>query len=45
MQADRQGRAADFADTYERSEFKAAAEKEIAAQLATASDLGACRVH
>lgn len=38
-QADRQGRAADFADTYERSEFKAAADKEIAAQLATASDL------
>ncbi|PRW20409.1 P-loop containing nucleoside triphosphate hydrolase [Chlorella sorokiniana] len=38
-EADRQNRVADFAAAYERSEFKAAADKEIAAQLATASEL------
>ena len=41
LQADRQGRAADFAAAYAASEFKAAADREIEVQLAQASDLGA----
>jgi hypothetical protein len=40
-QADRQGRAGDFAATYANSEFKAAADKQIEQQLAAHSDLGA----
>jgi len=41
-QADRQGRAADFAAAYAKSELKVAADEEIERQMATASDLGAC---
>ena len=41
LQADRQGRASDFGAAYAKSEYKRAADKEIAAQLAMASDLGA----
>lgn len=41
LQADRQGRAADFTAAYAASEFKAAADREIEVQLAQASDLGA----
>lgn len=40
-QADRQGRAAEFAQAFVKSEFKSAADNEIAAQLAQASELGA----
>lgn len=39
-QADRQGRAADFAAIYAKSELKAEADQETAAQLAQASTLG-----
>ena len=41
-QADRQGRASDFGAAYAKSKYKQAADKEIAAQLAMASDLGGC---
>jgi hypothetical protein len=41
-QADRQGRASDFAAAYAKSELKAEVDQEIAAQLAQASDLGGC---
>jgi hypothetical protein len=40
-QADRQGRAGDFAAAFAKSEFKAAADREIEQQLAAHSDLGA----
>ncbi len=40
LQADRQGRAGDFAAAYAKSELKAAADAEIERQLALASDLG-----
>ena len=40
-QADRQGRAGDFAAAYAKSEFKTAADREIEQQLAAHSDLGA----
>ena len=40
MQADRQGHASDFGAAYAKSEYKRAADKEIVAQLAMASDLG-----
>lgn len=40
-QADRQGRAEDFACTFANSELKEAVDAEIERQLATASDLGA----
>ena len=42
LQADRQGRAADFAAAYAKSEFKTAAYAEIESQLNQASDLGGC---
>ena len=42
LQADRQGRASDFGAAYAKSEYKRAADKEIVAQLAMASDLGGC---
>ena len=40
-QADRRGRAGDFAATYAKSKFKTAADREIEQQLAAHSDLGA----
>ena len=39
-QADRQGRAGDFAATYAKSQYKVAADAEIEKQLAAHSDLG-----
>lgn len=45
LQADRQGRAADLADAYDKSELKAAADAEVERQLGMASDLGEhCRL-
>jgi hypothetical protein len=44
VQADRQGRSGDFAAAYESSEFKSAADSDIARLLAKAEDLGGLRV-